>query len=713
MFTQVKSPQDVFFSPQRLVVPLFQRPYVWSLERQWEPLWMDVRRLADKALEGAQAEPHFLGAIVVQQQQSEIGNLSVRTVIDGQQRLTTLQLLFDATYGLLVEKGLGALASQMENLVRNQDAYISDPSDRFKIWPTNRDRPAFEEVMALSRPDYAKLRSKESRISRAHRYFLSEVDQWLGEEDATRRAEALVSAMSHRLSLVVIDLAFDEDAQEIFETLNARGTPLTAADLIKNFVFQKLQQDDFNAEEHYEKYWRLFETPFWETEVTVGRVVYSRSSLFLTQWLVAMTGEEITVREVFSRFKRYTAEAEESISELLPRITAAAQVYQDFSQGAWKPTGRLSTIEHFVYRLDIINTETAKPFLIWLTDPARDSIDAEQFNKALNSLESWFVRRAIVKATTKAYNLLMAGLVREVEASDRQSVGDVVEKFLSELSGPNLYWPGDEVVLRYLTDEPVYRKLARAKLRMILEGVEDHRRGFSPGSLKTLSEQPVVRNECSIEHVMPQDWVKNWPGEEFDEDGVSRNDLVHRLGNLVLVTQSLNSTVSNGPWAEKKKALSAHATLLTTQDLLAESVSEWDIEGIKRRSRQIAEEIVEIWTVPEGHEGYAEAETASESGRVSVEDLIDAGLLTPGQKIFARAAKQFGQEALIAEDGGIFASGHRYPSPSAAARSVTNGQSVNGWWFWVTNLESMTALSELRDRYVELFGAQDTGDEEE
>lgn len=713
MFTQVKSPQDVFFSPQRLVVPLFQRPYVWSLERQWEPLWMDVRRLADKALEGAQAEPHFLGAIVVQQQQSEIGNLSVRTVIDGQQRLTTLQLLFDATYGLLVEKGLGALASQMENLVRNQDAYISDPSDRFKIWPTNRDRPAFEEVMALSRPDYAKLRSKESRISRAHRYFLSEVDQWLGEEDATRRAEALVSAMSHRLSLVVIDLAFDEDAQEIFETLNARGTPLTAADLIKNFVFQRLQQDDFNAEEHYEKYWRLFETPFWETEVTVGRVVYSRSSLFLTQWLVAMTGEEITVREVFSRFKRYTAEAEESISELLPRITAAAQVYQDFSQGAWKPTGRLSTIEHFVYRLDIINTETAKPFLIWLTDPARDSIDAEQFNKALNSLESWFVRRAIVKATTKAYNLLMAGLVREVEASDRQSVGDVVEKFLRELSGPNLYWPGDEVVLRYLTEEPVYRKLARAKLRMILEGVEDHRRGFSPGSLKTLSEQPVVRNECSIEHVMPQDWVKNWPGEEFDEDGVSRNDLVHRLGNLVLVTQSLNSTVSNGPWAEKKKALSAHATLLTTQDLLAESVSEWDIEGIKRRSRQIAEEIVEIWTVPEGHEGYAEAETASESGRVSVEDLIDAGLLTAGQKIFARAAKQFGQEALIAEDGGIFASGHRYPSPSAAARSVTNGQSVNGWWFWVTNLESMTALSELRDRYVELFGAQDTGDEEE
>ena len=713
MFTQVKSPQDVFFSPQRLVVPLFQRPYVWSLERQWEPLWMDVRRLADKALEGAQAEPHFLGAIVVQQQQSEIGNLSVRTVIDGQQRLTTLQLLFDATYGLLVEKGLGALASQMENLVRNQDAYISDPSDRFKIWPTNRDRPAFEEVMALSRPDYAKLRSKESRISRAHRYFLSEVDQWLGEEDATRRAEALVSAMSHRLSLVVIDLAFDEDAQEIFETLNARGTPLTAADLIKNFVFQKLQQDDFNAEEHYEKYWRLFETPFWETEVTVGRVVYSRSSLFLTQWLVAMTGEEITVREVFSRFKRYTAEAEESISELLPRITAAAQVYQDFSQGAWKPTGRLSTIEHFVYRLDIINTETAKPFLIWLTDPARDSIDAEQFNKALNSLESWFVRRAIVKATTKAYNLLMAGLVREVEASDRQSVGDVVEKFLRELSGPNLYWPGDEVVLRYLTEEPVYRKLARAKLRMILEGVEDHRRGFSPGSLKTLSEQPVVRNECSIEHVMPQDWVKNWPGEEFDEDGVSRNDLVHRLGNLVLVTQSLNSTVSNGPWAEKKKALSAHATLLTTQDLLAESVSEWDIEGIKRRSRQIAEEIVEIWTVPEGHEGYAEAETASESGRVSVEDLIDAGLLTAGQKIFARAAKQFGQEALIAEDGGIFASGHRYPSLSAAARSVTNGQSVNGWWFWVTNLESMTALSELRDRYVELFGAQDTGDEEE
>ena len=175
MFTKVKTPQDIFFSPQRLVVPLFQRPYVWSQERQWQPLCDDVRRVAERFDSSGQATSHFLGAIVLQQQPSEIGNLTVRTVIDGQQRLTTLQILFDAIYGVLVQRNYEGLASQMENLVRNQDAYISDQSDRFKVWPTNRDRPAFDEVMATALPDYSQLKHRESRLVRAHQFFLRTV----------------------------------------------------------------------------------------------------------------------------------------------------------------------------------------------------------------------------------------------------------------------------------------------------------------------------------------------------------------------------------------------------------------------------------------------------------------------------------------------------------------------------------------------------------
>ena len=95
METQVRTPQLIFMHPQRLVVPLFQRPYVWNEENQWEPLWMDVVRMATRVLEepGAKHHPHFLGAVVLQQTANAAGTMQERTIIDGQQRLTTLYLL--------------------------------------------------------------------------------------------------------------------------------------------------------------------------------------------------------------------------------------------------------------------------------------------------------------------------------------------------------------------------------------------------------------------------------------------------------------------------------------------------------------------------------------------------------------------------------------------------------------------------------------------
>ncbi len=714
MFTQVKTPQDIFFSPQRLVVPLFQRPYVWSQERQWQPLWDDVRRVAERFDASGQATSHFLGAIVVQQQPSEIGNLTVRTIIDGQQRLTTLQILFDAIYGVLVKGNLEGLASQMENLVRNQEAYISDPSDIFKVWPTNRDRPAFNEIMATPLPDYSKLKHRDSRLVRAHQFFLRTITEWLEDGNLERRANALVTTVSKHLEIVVIDLQADEDAQEIFETLNARGTPLTAADLIKNFVFQRLQLDDEQTEEAYQDYWQRFETPFWEKEVSVGRILYSRSSLFFTQWLVAMTGEEITEREVFSRFKRFASEESATIHDLLARISRTASTYQDFSEKAGAATGELSRLELFIYRLGVLNYETVKPFVIWLTDPDRDAIGDGQFTKALDSLESWFIRRMLTKGSSNSYNNTMSALIREVASKDRQLVGDVVEDFLVSLSGSNAntHWPADSEVFEYVTSQPMYRRISRFKLRMVLEAIEDSRRGYGSGSKRTFSEQPVVRGECSIEHVMPQEWTKNWPGDEFGPDGTSRNDLIHRLGNLVLVTQALNSKVSNGPWVEKKKSLAAHSTLLTTKEVVDGSSDNWDEPSILARTETVARAIIDLWRVPEGHPGPLGAEEARDSSRVTVADLVAAGYLHPGQTVFARVQGHKGYEGFISEDGGIFVNGQRFESPSAAAIEVTKRPSANGWWFWVTDMNTMYSLRDARQEYSESLGVDSDEDED-
>src|SRR6185436_8747133 len=161
METQVRTPQMVFMQPQRLIVPLFQRPYVWNQETQWEPLWEDVRRVAERALVNSADKhyPHFLGAVVLQQMPNQSGLMQQRTIIDGQQRLTTLQLLLDALSAQLTEVNALACAARIEPLVTNAEPFCSKAEDRFKVWPTNRDRPAFNEVMAASAPvDHASLR---------------------------------------------------------------------------------------------------------------------------------------------------------------------------------------------------------------------------------------------------------------------------------------------------------------------------------------------------------------------------------------------------------------------------------------------------------------------------------------------------------------------------------------------------------------------------
>jgi hypothetical protein len=245
METQVRTPQMVFMQPQRLIVPLFQRPYVWNQETQWEPLWEDVSRIAERIFSKPEErhQPHFLGAVVLQQMPNQSGLMQQRTIIDGQQRLTTLQLLLDALAAELAAVSAGSSAARIEPLVVNAEPFCTKPEDRFKVWPTNRDRPAFNEVMGAKPPvNHAALVYRREKMAQAHQYFSEQAREWLREKGADNeqaRATAIERTARELLQIVVIDLAADENAQEIFETLNARGAQLTAADLIKNFIFQR------------------------------------------------------------------------------------------------------------------------------------------------------------------------------------------------------------------------------------------------------------------------------------------------------------------------------------------------------------------------------------------------------------------------------------------------------------------------------------------
>src|SRR5262249_11035221 len=149
-------------------------PYVWNEENQWEPLWSDVVRVTERVLDrpNDKHHPHFLGAVVLQQVQKPTGQMQERTIIDGQQRLTTLQLLLDALHSELLVAGAQQPAMRIEPLVANAEPFCSNPEDRFKVWPTNRDRLAFNAVMGSMPPvDYSTVGHRGTKMVEAHRFF--------------------------------------------------------------------------------------------------------------------------------------------------------------------------------------------------------------------------------------------------------------------------------------------------------------------------------------------------------------------------------------------------------------------------------------------------------------------------------------------------------------------------------------------------------------
>lgn len=704
MDTQVRTPQLVFMQPQRLIVPLFQRPYVWNRENQWEPLWRDVLRIADRLLgqPNVKQQPHFLGAVVLQQLQNPVGSLQARTVIDGQQRLTTLQLLLDALHAEIHAAGVEQPAKRLEALVRNPDAFCDHHEDQFKVWPTNRDRAAFNDVMAATPPiAYGSLTHAGERLVEAHRYFSAQAREWLqldGQDQVAPRAERLEHVVRELLQLVVIDLTAEENAQEIFETLNARGAGLTAADLIKNFVFQRLMEQEVDVEDAYEKYWKEFETGFWEVEVSFGRLRYSRSSIFLNHWLIARTGEEIVAREVFSRFKRY-ADFDSGVPmlELVLQIARASKIYRGFVEGvtANNPIDRLQL---FAYRSSTLESEVFKPVVLWLLDPETAPVPSDQFRKALKVLESWLVRRMLVRAVTNAYNQVAAELVTQLNKGEREHAGDVTEHFFAGQNVSSRYWPDDDEVIEELKTTAAYQRIRNNRLRMVLEALEDHRRGWKGGS-EGLGGERVARGMYHIEHVMPQKWQTHWPLGP-DEDEATRDRLIHSFGNLTLLTSKLNTKVSNAAWDMKRSALQEHDVLKLNVDILGQAGTEWNAPKIRARTSGLAQAIVEIWPVPIGHKSSFGKAAEQPKRRVAVADLIGAGLIEPGSTIYARRKSLVGRSAVVLPDGRIDVDGHLFETPSGAARWIS-GKSENGWWFFNVGQTDKRALAEVLNEYLE------------
>lgn len=246
MKADTRTVQDIFHGDRRFVVPVFQRPYVWELEKQWEPLWSDVEataiRLAEartnahaRGVEASAADqsapPHFLGAIVMEDRPVMTGDVDTRLVVDGQQRLTTLQLLLrgvlDALDAAEVEVKLRA---RIRKAIKNDDEVVRE-NELLKIAPRQAEHGDFSAAMSATAPEV-----HQSKFAAARDYFGTAAASFLADQDVPAdpysdgsdteaRAALLAATLLGLVKVVAIDLEDVDDAQVIFEALNARNTP--------------------------------------------------------------------------------------------------------------------------------------------------------------------------------------------------------------------------------------------------------------------------------------------------------------------------------------------------------------------------------------------------------------------------------------------------------------------------------------------------------
>ncbi len=613
---------QVFQNKTQLEVPLFQRQYVWNRVDQWEPLWEDISRKLTEYLDGRKDAPvHFLGAMVLDQKQSPTGHVEKRQVIDGQQRLTTLQIFIAAFRDFCRIESYEEMAKECDGFALNTGMMADKDVEQFKVWPTQLDRKQFKDiVLSLSREEllsrypehrrpYKRQPDPRPQMVEAYLYFYARITEFfIGSSDEppiysdvplTDRLNECFQALKNALQVVVVDLEPGDDAQVIFETLNARGQPLLPADLLRNFIFLRASRQGEPQEALYTQYWARFDDEFWRTEVRQGRLSRPRSDLFMQHFLASRQGVDIPIKHLFVEYK-YWIERKKPFTSVREELETLARQGDDFRRLLEPRTGYpLYNLAIFLDRFDM---STMYPLLLFLLN---NGMAADELQKTAIIVESYVLRRAVCNLTQKNYNRIFLGLIKWL--GDKSVTSTNVTAYLSGLTGDSGEWPRDAAFGMAWQSTHVYRTLNNPKVVYILKRLNDT-------YLNAKTEPLIIAGPLTVEHILPQRWENHWllpNGSKGladrdllvadDTDLVviatkNRNSLVQTFGNLTILVQALNSSVSNNAWDVKKAAL-MQASLLPLNFQL-QFVDVWDETAIQNRSRELFIRAAQLWPGP-------------------------------------------------------------------------------------------------------------------
>lgn len=612
---------SVLREKQQWVVPVYQRHYEWETgeDRQIPRLWEDLREETLERLEKRSPYPHYFGAIIYSEPPNQpFGVVRRRFLVDGQQRITTFQLILAAIREVAREKGVARLLDVINAYLFNEkSASMQDTArERFKVWPSAYDRELYKNIVEHEFPKVRRLNPKffykngslikgqSPNLLRAYVHLYEAIHAFVGErgreedESAEMVLDGLLAGFLAGFQLVVIQLDQNDDAQEIFASLNGLGKPLSPFDLIRNDVFHRARKTGEDDEDLFNSRWKLFERPFWTEEVRQGRFKRARADHLIAHTLVAETAKEVNVSKIAAEYQRYARERSfPTVAAELDVLLGYAETYRKMEMGQ-----RDVVVTRIADVLRTWDLSTLHPFVLAVSSLSIDDSDKLDI---FATLEAYIVRREICDLTTKNYNKVVTGFIREIR--DSETPLTAFSKQLSNLTGDASRMPTDLQVAEAFARKAAYARMPTPRLRYILLAIEH--------KLRTkFDESTVADANLTIEHVMPRRWAKNWPlpngslapcestfeainaGHQLDDKTKAlieaRQRTVDGFGNLTLLTPSLNPSIGHDSWPDKKMKLKG-SLLALNREIAANEC--WGEQQIEQRAAHLASMANVLW----------------------------------------------------------------------------------------------------------------------
>lgn len=574
--------QGLFQNPYQYQIPPYQRGYAWEF-RQVDDFWADIAGVGDG--------DHFLGPMVLHNP----GGDEVRSVIDGQQRLTTLQILLALIRDKYIELDdpprdpsiSQARFSEAPNSLIRQVGYAQG----FKLRAGDTNRVVLEDFI-LRQPGEEKRRSlstrshveKLTRAQRGRNKALIEARNRLAEhldKHLEKKSEPLHAlrdledALVRRVTVVVLDLRDLNDAFMLFETLNDRGLRLSAADLLKSHLLSRLDQkhkDDPTTVDEAADDW----------DEMVDALGGGDISGYLRHYLL-MRHERVKKSDVFPFFKKDVAKIgpDKTLTELSRMGKAYAQLVRP-SDGDDKTYSTLTNLNQ-------TSIDTHRVALL----PAFDLLAPTRFLEFARVTEVLSFRWVVTGGNAQ----VLESIYQEAANILHESGGDQVDAAQGILISRV---PSDQAFKdSFEAEELGYQYVAAYALRKIESAIKPFEKVIKPSG------------DVHVEHIAPKTSTEYWRGKITD--GLDYAEAVQRWGNLTLLAKPLNESVGNGPWDIKQHGLQKAdakypgyegSDIELTHDLL--NLDSWTSVDISLRAKWLAMLAVRIWSVEAALKGTAD-----------------------------------------------------------------------------------------------------------